>query len=246
VELVAVSKLRHLCVALMLAFAGSGLAASGLVDLPIAAAADALPECRYDDVMTTYTSYGDWQKTLVDTIYALPRSATHPRGLVSTSRAGLNGGEYVRKFVIPDLAALAAAARADGAPLSVISGYRTYKQQQYLYNREVRNKGLEAGRLLVARPGHSEHHLGTAIDFGSATDPTPGWKYEDWGDTPAGAWLKQHAWRFGFLLSYPNGWQDTTCYQYEPWHFRYVGREMAAAVAGSGLTVREYLWQNFH
>jgi D-alanyl-D-alanine carboxypeptidase len=218
------------------------------VSVPVAAAAaaSALPECRYDDVLTTYTGYGEWQKTLVDTIYALPRSATKPRGLVSTSRAGMNGGEYVRKFVIPDLAELAAAARADGAALTVISGYRTFKQQQYLYQREVRNKGVEAARLLVARPGHSEHHLGTAIDFGSATDPTPGWKYEDWAQSAAGAWLKEHAWRYGFLMSYSAGHEAATCYQYEPWHYRYVGREMAAAVAGSGLTLREYLWQNFH
>ncbi len=204
------------------------------------------PDCRYDDVLTRYTLYPDSRKTLVDTIYALPRTYMPPPRLISTENAGLNGGEMVRRFVVADLAALGRAAMKAGTPLRVVSAYRSYKQQRYLYEREVRNKGLEAGRLLVARPGHSEHHLGTALDFAGTTDPKPAWKYEDWADSPAGAWLKANAWRYGFLMSYPDGYQEETCYQYEPWHYRYVGREMAADVRATGLTLREYLWKNYH
>ena len=204
------------------------------------------PDCRYDDVLTRYTGYDESPKTLVDTIYALPRSYMPPPRLTSTANAGLNDGERVRRFVIADLAALARAAAKAGRPLRVVSGYRNYKQQQYLYEREIRNKGLEAGRLLVARPGHSEHHLGTAVDFAGTSDPKPAWKYEDWADSPTGAWLKANAWRYGFLMSYPDGYQGVTCYQYEPWHYRYVGREMAADVRASGLTLREFLWRQYH
>lgn len=240
-----VLELRKLSFAV--AFALSALLGAGAGAGQVAVAAQLpAPECRYDDVQTLYTSPKQWRMTLVDTIYALPRSYMPPPGLVSTENAGLNGGQLVRRLVIADLSALAISARKAGAPLRVISGYRSYWQQKYLYEREVRNKGLEAGRLLVARPGHSEHHLGTAIDFGSATNTTPGWKYDDWAETPTGAWLKANAWRFGFLMSYPNGKQDLTCYQYEPWHYRFVGREMAADVAASGLTLREYLWREFH
>jgi D-alanyl-D-alanine carboxypeptidase len=241
-----VSKLRHLVVAFVLALACSGLAASGLVGVPVTRAAEAMPECRYDDVMTLYTSRRDWQKTLVDTIYMIGPSYTPPGKLVSTKKAGLNKGQYARPFVIPDLAELAAAARANGTPLRVTSGFRDFEQQQWLYDREVRNFGLEMGRLRVARPGHSEHHLGTTFDFGSKIDRTPAWKFEDWATTPTGAFLKDNAWRYGFVMSYPKDQQATTCYQYEPWHWRYLGRDMAAAVVESGLTLREYLWQNFH
>ena len=95
-------------------------------------------------------------------------------------------------------------------------------------------------------PGHSEHHLGTAIDFGSPDDSKAAWNHEDWGQTPAGAWLYQNAWRFGFVLSYPKNKRDVTCYQYEPWHYRYIGREMAADLHATSLTLREYLWRQFH
>jgi zinc D-Ala-D-Ala carboxypeptidase len=241
-----VSKLRHLGVALALAFGCAGVVAAGPAGVPVAMAAEALPECRYDDVMTSYTTRRDWQKTLVDTIYMIGPSYTPPGKLASTKKAGLNQGQYARRFVIPDLAALAAAARDNGTPLRVTSGYRDFEEQQRLYDREVRNFGLEMGRLRVARPGHSEHHLGTTLDFGSTIDRTPAWKFEDWATTPTGAFLKENAWRYGFVMSYPKDQQTTTCYQYEPWHWRYLGREMAAAVVESGLTLREYLWQNFH
>lgn len=239
------NSLRPLCLAFALAL-GTLFGALGTSHQVALAAPLPPPDCRYEDVLTRYTRYSDSRKTLVDTIYALPRSYMPPPRLSSTETAGLNDGEQVRRFVIADLAALARAARKAGAPLRVVSGYRSYKQQQYLYEREVRNKGLEAGRLLVARPGHSEHHLGTALDFAGTTDTKPAWKYADWADSPAGAWLKANAWRHGFLMSYPDGYQEVTCYQYEPWHYRYVGREMAADVKSSGLTLREYLWKHHH
>ena len=98
----------------------------------------------------------------------------------------------------------------------------------------------------MARPGHSEHHLGTTFDLGSKLDRTPAWKFEDWAMTPTGEFLKNNAWRYGFVMSYPKDKQEITCYQYEPWHYRYLGRPMAADVMASGLTLREYLWQRFH
>src|SRR4029079_7567934 len=69
------------------------------------------------------------------------------------------------------------------------------------------------------------------------------WYYTDWGKTKAGAWLRANAWKYGFVMSYPKGKSTVTCYGYEPWHFRYVGRAEAAKVRASGLTLREYLWR---
>ena len=93
-----------------------------------------------------------------------------------------------------------------------------------------------------ARPGHSEHQLGTTLDFRSYGGSAP-WNYADWGRTKAGTWLRNNAWKYGFVLSYPKGKTAQTCYAYEPWHYRYVGRAVAARIHASGLTEREYLWR---
>jgi D-alanyl-D-alanine carboxypeptidase len=92
-----------------------------------------------------------------------------------------------------------------------------------------------------ARPGHSEHQLGTVLDVTSYGGNTP-WDYADWGATKAGAWMRNNAWTFGFVMSYPKGKSRITCYSYEPWHFRYVGKATAKAIHDSGLTPREWIW----
>ncbi len=211
---------------------------------PVAAAAP-LPECRYDDVATQHDEYNQWRTTLLDTIYKVQRSYVPPR-LRSVGNAGIAGSGKVRRIVIDDLAALAAAARKAGNPLRVVSAHRSYGTQQTLYRREVNRYGVKRARSQVARPGHSEHQMGTTLDFGSGGTNKKGWHYSDWAQAPAGSWLKANGWRFGFVMSYPKRKRSLTCYRYEPWHWRYVGREMAAQVRESGLTLREYLWVNFH
>src|SRR6185503_17551751 len=91
-----------------------------------------------------------------------------------------------------------------------------------------------------ARPGHSEHQLGITIDFAPAGKSV--FVSEDVG---AGKWLSKNAWKYGWLMSYPKGKRAVTCYQYEPWHYRYFGRDLAAKIHASGLTTRQYLWANF-
>ena len=102
--------------------------------------------------------------------------------------------------------------------------------------------GYEQALRTSARPGHSEHQLGTSLDFTSAGGRAP-WEYADWAATPAGAWMQANAWRYGFVMGYPAGSFAVTGYDYEPWHYRYVGRDLAAAVHASGLPLRQYLWQ---
>ena len=84
-----------------------------------------------------------------------------------------------------------------------------------------------------ARPGHSEHETGLAYDIGEIDN--------NYGETPAGTWLAQHAHEFGFIIRYPKGKEDITKYQYEPWHVRYVGTEHAAKIYEQDLTLEEYL-----
>jgi zinc D-Ala-D-Ala carboxypeptidase len=203
--------------------------------------AGSLPPCRVTDVVTAKRSYNDWQTTLLDTTYKLTASYVPP-GLHSTAEAGLNSGQRVRGFIIADLRAMAKSARTAGARLAVQSAYRSYSTQAATFSYWVRVSGYAAAIKSSARAGHSEHQLGTTIDFRSYGGSAP-WYYADWGKTRAGTWLRTNAWRYGFVMSYPPAKTSVTCYAYEPWHFRYVGRKMAAAIHASGLTLREYLWR---
>jgi D-alanyl-D-alanine carboxypeptidase len=137
---------------------------------------------------------------------------------------------------------MASAARNAGARLAVQSAYRSYSTQASTFAYWVRVSGYTAALLSSARAGHSEHQLGTTLDFRSYGGSAP-WYYTDWGKTKAGAWLKANAWKYGFIMSYPKGKTSLTCYGYEPWHYRYLGRAVAAKVHASGLTLRDYLWR---
>lgn len=130
-------------------------------------------------------------------------------------------------------------AQAQGYDMRVVSGYRSYADQQYTYNYWVQQLGQEEADRVSARPGHSEHQLGTTADLGSAAF---GWDLrEDFGATPEGHWLDANGATYGFVVSYPQGKEATTGYAYEPWHLRYVGPDVAAAYEASGLTLNQYL-----
>jgi D-alanyl-D-alanine carboxypeptidase len=204
-------------------------------------AARALPACRYLDQLTRYRKVKEWRKTLVDTNLRVKRYY-RPSDLVSVSRAGLRGGGSVRKVMLDDLTSLANAARRKGKPLAVRSAYRSYQTQVATFASWVSRSGYEAALRFSARPGHSEHQLGTAVDFTTA----PGVPLStSFGASPAGKWLAKNSWRFGFLMSYPKGKQRLSCYGYEPWHFRYVGRDLARRIHASGDVPRVYFWEHF-
>ena len=201
-----------------------------------------LPACRYDDILTTPRRYADWSMTQVDTILRVPRTYLPP-DLVSTAEAGIAGGGTVRAVMIDDLRAMAAAAAAAGNEIGIRSAYRSYASQETVFAGWVSQLGYRRALEVSARPGHSEHQLGLAIDFRS--EPAVATLTTTWASTPAGKWMKAHAWEFGFVMSYPKGTIALTCYDYEPWHFRYVGRDLATLIRASGLTPREYLWAHF-
>jgi len=165
-----------------------------------------------------------------------------PGDLVDSGTAGLNSGYPVRAVIVDDLRAMAGDARAAGVPIALVSGYRSHAQQEKTFAYWVSIGGYEEALRTSARPGHSEHQLGTAIDV-TGESGAPPWEYADWGATAAGAWMASNAWRYGFVMSYPTAAFDRTCYDYEPWHYRYVGRDLAARIAGSGRTPREVLWE---
>ena len=148
---------------------------------PASAGPEPLPPCRYDDVPAAATDYADWQSTLVDTIFMVPSSYAPP-DLAPVSQAGLSGGDSVRALLMDDLTRLAADAKGAGASLAVESGYRSYENQVATFQHWVDVSGHDAALRVSARPGHSEHQLGTAIDFKSAGGPAP-WEVTDWATT---------------------------------------------------------------
>ena len=227
-------RIARLFALIVVAAVMTGLAATVVSASPV-------PSCRIADVTTAQRGYSAWDETVLDTTYRLPSSYA-PTDLRSTAKAGLNSGFRVRAVVIADLTAMARAARMAGARLAVESAYRSYSTQLATFAYWTRVSGYRAALESSARPGHSEHQLGTTLDFKSYGGSAP-WNYRDWGTTKAGAWLRNNAWKYGFVMSYPKGKTSATCYAYEPWHFRYVGRANAAKVHASTLTLRQYLWR---
>jgi D-alanyl-D-alanine carboxypeptidase len=178
---------------------------------------------------------------VLDRSYALP-AAYVPDDLVASSTAGVvgvAGAELVRAAVVDDLADMATAWDAAGLIITLESGYRSYASQAATFDSWVARLGYADALSRAARPGHSEHQLGTALDLTS-----PGWsgRFGDWAvESPEGAWMAAHGWEFGFVMSYPAGSQDATCFSYEPWHYRWIGRDAAAAQRDSGLDLRRFL-----
>lgn len=197
------------------------------------------PPCAYEDEPTIYSREDDWQRTIVDPIYAIPEQYSPP-DLVPASEANYSAEFQIRRLIAADLNAMRNALLAEGIDeVALLAAYRSIEDQADLFSRREAEMGFDEAAIGTARPGHSEHHLGTAIDVRpiGAGDVD-----QSFGDTPTGRWLEENSWRHGFILSYPRGVQDVTCYKYEPWHFRYVGVDLAGRIERSGLTLREYLW----
>jgi D-alanyl-D-alanine carboxypeptidase len=126
----------------------------------------------------------------------------------------------------------------DDVELVARSGYRSYATQVALYNGYVSKYGQEYADKYSARPGTSEHQTGLAMDITAESVSLQ--LDDDFGKTKEGQWLAQNAYRFGFIIRYPEGMENITGYFYEPWHVRYLGVNLATNVYNSGLTLEEY------
>jgi zinc D-Ala-D-Ala carboxypeptidase len=161
---------------------------------------------------------------LVDKSHALPESFVPPDlvRLSGYSLATSRNGMKLRAVLMRDLLELSAACHAAGAALVISSAYRSYATQEALFAAELKTKPRAEVEKDLAVPGHSQHQLGTALDFGSIDT--------SFDTTAAGRWMRENSWRYGFSLSYPKGGDSMTGYTWEPWHFRYVGRPAAAII----------------
>ena len=162
----------------------------------------------------------------------------------------LSNGHAVDRRIYPQLQQMMDDARAAGLSPVICSSYRTVSDQQELYSAKVEkylSQGLspeaaeaEAAKW-VALPGTSEHHTGLAVDIVSLYYQTLD---EGQENTAEQKWLMENSWRYGFILRYPNGTTEITGINYEPWHYRYVGKTAAEEIYTRGITLEEYLGEN--
>ena len=147
-------------------------------------------------------------------------SSYAPKDLVFLKKNSLfdlnKAGMKIRPEAYSALNEMAQAALNDGIRLLVSSAYRSYSYQENLFNHYVNVDGLEEAERESARPGTSQHQLGTAVDFGSISD--------DFDKTQMGQWIYKNAADYGWSLSFPKGYEDVTGYRWECWHFRYIGK----------------------
>lgn len=146
---------------------------------------------------------------------------------------------YLRKVAYNALKEMFNKAERENIYLYSQSAYRSYDKQNEIYNRYVRLNGKLLADTFSARPGHSEHQTGLAVDVNN--------KYASWeldetfGETKEGKWIAQNAHNFGFIIRYPKEKENITGYKYEPWHLRYVGKDVAKIIYEENLTLEEYI-----
>lgn len=147
-------------------------------------------------------------------------------------------GQKLDKRMTDAMKDFVAAARAQGLSVYLSSGYRSYDEQNYLYQRKVSQYGEEQAKKIVAPPGTSEHQTGLACDI---TDKYYEFKDSSLENTALYQWMSQHCQEYGFIVRYPKDKEDVTGIIYEPWHFRYVGKDAAEYIMDKGLCLEEFV-----
>ena len=155
--------------------------------------------------------------------------------VIPTSITNVNGFA-LRAEASAALDQLAQAASSQGVALSISSAYRSYVGQQNTYNEYLGILGEAGADSRAARPGYSEHQIGFAVDLDDGNGCLVSVCF---ADTPGGVWLAANAWQYGFVLRYPDGYAGTTGYEFEPWHYRYVGVEVATSMHNKGIATLE-------
>ena len=156
-------------------------------------------------------------------------------------------GFFVDKACADALKTMLADCRGAGGDPKIVAAYRTIDEQLELYDGEIQRR-IDGGMtpdeatasvsLEIAVPGRSEHELGLAVDLVDATSPMMD---ASQAGTPTQQWLMKNAWRYGFILRYPEGGEEITGFTYQPWHYRYVGEEVASRIFSLNVTLEEYL-----
>ena len=179
--------------------------------------------CEPGTLAAPHAGYDEWVFTVLDAQRELGADYVPP-DLVDASAANFDAGFQVRRVIVDALSSLDRAAANDGVQLLLTSAYRSYQDQSETFKAFAAQLGAEAAARRAAMPGHSEHQLGTAVDFARSDGA-----YE---------WLAANASAYGFVASYAGG---DSCYGFEPWHYRYVGADVAARAVDSGQSLHDFL-----
>jgi D-alanyl-D-alanine carboxypeptidase len=183
---------------------------------------------------TDVTSY----QIVVNKVKPLSPLSYRPTDLVTVSKYNPYGRQLRREVAAKVIAMGNAMKRAGKGTLIIQSGYRSYSSQKSILKAKTRAIGKTKALLLVAKPGYSEHQTGLAVDFAAAGVST---LTTSFAKTKAGIWLASNSHKYGFILRYPKGKTAITGYKFEPWHFRYVGVQVATAMHDQGIsTLEEY------
>lgn len=185
----------------------------------------------------------DWRLILINKQHPIPDEYGFELGIIKDNMK-------CDKRILPDLFAMLQAAKDDGIILNISSPYRTDDRQMSNFNRRIEkymNQGysyMEAYKTAsrtITIPGASEHEVGLALDI---TSNAYSRLDEAFGGTEAGKWLKEHSCEYGFILRYPEGKEYITSIEYEPWHFRYVGKDAAVIMTQENICLEEF-WDKY-
>ena len=172
--------------------------------------------------------------------YYLLGSDYEPNDLVTISQTyswGDQGSQKTRKVTYDAFLEMWNSAKEEqGYYLMVSSSYRSYNEQEIVYNNYKDKKGQKYADGIAARPGSSEHQTGLSLDIFSKLNSNK----NTFKDTETAKWLKDNAYKFGFILRYPEELVKVTGYNYESWHFRYVGKEIAKYIYENNISFEEY------
>ncbi len=159
----------------------------------------------------------------------------NPIDYTPANLTSVGNGQVMAKEAADAFTSLLSDGKAAGYSLLAESGYRSYNTQVSVYNNEVRTFGQAKADTESAKPGYSEHQTGWAVDIAA-----PGCNEDCFGTLKSSAWVSANAYKYGFVLRYPADKSDITGYRNEPWHLRYVGKELAEQIHSSGQTLEEF------
>ncbi len=171
---------------------------------------------------------------LVNKNYKL-KSDFIPNNLVKLNLKYSTDDKYMVEEAAYNFEKLSEEAYKKNYKIIAVSTYRSYQYQEKLFNYYAKTKGMDYALSCSAKPGHSEHQTGLAVDvMGSNED------YDLFEQAKEFNWMKKNAYKYGFILRYPKGKEKITGFKYEPWHYRYVGTKIAKEIYKKKITLEEY------
>ncbi len=212
-----------------------------IVTISLCVAASALAICINS---TLSKPKGRAAKIPADPLLILVNNEYHIPAGYEIKLMELSNGQKIDERIYPDLQQMFDDMRAEDLRPYVREGYRTAKEQKDILIEKITDriqegynpiKAFKLAREQVAAVGNSEHQLGLAVDINPYSGSPNEWDVY--------GWLDKNAWKYGFILRYPDGKTDITGITYEPWHYRYVGKEIAEEIHNKGITLEEY-WEN--